>query len=509
MKMHDEINKMRKEYVHEQYSRIVEYFKDYEKISRVKMLDEIYKVYDDPDNIIDICTTRELKFLKMILDNKSEEDFKDKYDWEKTTLRDKFLIDLKKNIPEEIIKKVKQALKRVNWEEKQKTDELNELLVSYCKIHGSVLLSEVCQFGSNITEINPEIIWDHMLNNRLFNYYVFIIAKNIDGIDEDIPVAIFQDYYAIEEEIEEQRRKQRIVGDKKIDLKMAKTLFYNEFDINNPKIIKFLEELEKLPFYWFLAIDAIKQYAMLNLDRKNLKEFIKKIPLMEFADLTNFFKVLDEAMDEMPSGALNGYTPNEVKEIKKKMIKSKKNKSKKNVRQKNACLSKKDAELFYKIYFGLLEFTNKKYKINEHLKIYNNNGIDPSEIVGIIDKYWENKEAVTLEFCLANPYKFSKEELSITAEFKKGIRDMFIVSKFELEYTAFMSDDKIYMVKGVKGNLDNVIPRLPYVVVTSIIPFKENLVYDGILSGLDIKMFDGLSKLIEKEYNVMLKYYHL
>ena len=34
------------------------------------MLDAIYKVYDKEENIIDICTTRELKYLKMVLENK-------------------------------------------------------------------------------------------------------------------------------------------------------------------------------------------------------------------------------------------------------------------------------------------------------------------------------------------------------------------------------------------------------------------------------------------------------
>lgn len=37
MKMYDEINGFRKEYVYEQYTRIVEDFKDYEKITKVKM----------------------------------------------------------------------------------------------------------------------------------------------------------------------------------------------------------------------------------------------------------------------------------------------------------------------------------------------------------------------------------------------------------------------------------------------------------------------------------------
>ena len=37
---------------------------------------------------------------------------------------------------------------------------------------------------------------------------------------------------------------------------------------------------------------------------------------LKIGDLTNFFKILDEAMDEMPSGVLNGFTPNEAKKIK-------------------------------------------------------------------------------------------------------------------------------------------------------------------------------------------------
>ena len=57
--MYDEISSFNKEYIYEKYVRIVESFKDYEKITKVKMLDAIYKVYDNPDNIIDICTTRE------------------------------------------------------------------------------------------------------------------------------------------------------------------------------------------------------------------------------------------------------------------------------------------------------------------------------------------------------------------------------------------------------------------------------------------------------------------
>ena len=74
MKLYDEIKYFRKDYVYEQYVRIVDEFKDYEKITKVKMIKAIYDVYNEPDNIINLCTTRELKYLKKILNEQSTKD---------------------------------------------------------------------------------------------------------------------------------------------------------------------------------------------------------------------------------------------------------------------------------------------------------------------------------------------------------------------------------------------------------------------------------------------------
>lgn len=528
MKMYDKIKHFKKEYVYERYTRIVEYFKDYDKITKTKMLDAIYNVYSDYNNIIDICTTRELKYLRMVLDNKLTLDdllknptelkikyLDEKYNWERENLRNKFLLDYvyykESYIPEEILNKVKDAIKHVNWKEKRKIDELNEIIVSYCKVQGSAILNTVASFGSGITGLSEDVIWKHMVSNKLFNYYVHIISKDFESIGNNIPVAIHQDYYEIEEELEKQRRLQGIAGDRQIDIRSYKRLFYNDFDIENPKIKKFLDELEKLPFFWVSAIKLIRDFAMLNIDRTPLKESIQRVPVLQYHDLTNFFKIMDEAMDEMPSGALNGFTPNEAKEMKLRQVKNEIKKEQSYLKQKNACLSKKDAQLFYKIYFALLEFTNKKYKINQRIKIYNKHRINPYEIKDIVDKFWENKVAIVLQFCLANPYNFTNEELELTSEFKKGIRGMFIIAKYDLEYTAFMEKDKVYMVKGLNDNIDNIISykQLPYVIITSIIPFKNILTYDGMLLGMGVKMGNSFDEMVEKEYDNMIKYYHL
>lgn len=512
--MYERINWYRKDYIFEQYTRIVSKFKNYDRISRKKMLEEVYKVYEDSNNIIDICTCRELKFLKELLAKKdnTEQFLDNKYEWERKNLRDKFLAQDDFDcvfIPEEIKPKVEEALKNIDWAKAKKMDELNEILVSYCKMQGSALLITVCAIVSSLTGIAEEKIAEHMYNNKLFNYYVYIDFR--DFKDKKMLITIYQDYYDIEEELDEQRSIQGIAGTMPLDLRKFKTLFYNDFDINNPKIKKFLVELKKLPFFWFSALEGIREFAMLNIDRTPLKESIANVPSLKDYDLTNFFKVLDAAMDEMPSGALNGFTPNQAKEFEMKKQQIAYNNEKNYVKQQNACLSVKDADLFYKIYFALLEFTNKKYDIKKNFKIYKQLGIDPANLTDIVDKFWENKDSLVLEFCLANPYKFNAEELEITKGFRQGIRGIYFLAKYEEEYTALLSQDKCYMIKGINDNIDNIISYrdLPMPVITTIIPFKNVLVYDSMFLEMGISMGPGFAEVVAKEYDTLMKNYHL
>lgn len=527
MKMREKINNYNKYFVYEQYTRITENYKEYDKITRTKMLDEIYRVYSNYQNIIEICTARELKFLKLVLDNKLPMDslteitdlvelirFNNKYSWEIKTLKNKFLIASNSSdgicIPEEIIENVDKAIKKVQWKEQKKMDELNEILVSYCKIQGSCLMDVLISFANGVTNLNEKTLSYHLLKNKLFNYYVFVYFKDIEMLGDDIPYAVYQDYLEMLDELESQRKIYGLAGTKQIDLRTYKTIFYNDVDIKNPKIKKFIERLEKIPGGKDVLLGFIQEASLLNTDRESFKNRLR-IFLRSEENLNEFFQLMEEAMDEMPSGALNGFTPNEAKEIKlrQKEIQIEKNQS--YVKQSNASLSKKDCALFYKIYFGLLEFTNKKYKINPFIKLYKQKNIDPYEITDIVDTFWENKDTLVLEFCLANPYKFNKEELQLASEFKKGIRDLFIIAKYEKEYTAFMGRDKVYMAKGIHVNIDHIIPykELPYPVTTTIIPFKDVLIYDSILIGVNMRVPEDFYEVVKQDYDKAIKYYHL
>ena len=516
MKMIEEVKGLRKEFVHDVYTRIITNFKNYDKITKTKMIEEIYKVYSDYNNIIDICTERELNYLKLVL-NKDKKYLDKKYEWEKRTLYSKFLVRInhktdEREIPEEIYDNVKEAVSKANLSDVKKKDEINIFAVTYVKIQGSCPMLNIIQIGSPILGITEEELLDHIENNRVFKYYVYVYDKYIEEIDKNITMAIHNDYYHLVDELERERSiqgKRAQVG--AIDYEKYKTLFYNNFDINNKIIKKFLEELDKLPFLSFTAIRPIREYALLNRDRSTLKKSIAEVPANKNCDLTDFFNLMDKAMDEMPSGVLNGLTPNELKEVKKEELEYEVKKERKYVKQQNACLSKKEADLFYKIYFGLLDFTNQKFKIKPGYKIYNKTGINPQDISEIVDKFWKTKDGVVLEFCLANPYKFNSEEIKMTQNFRKGFRDMFIIVEYQKDYTAMMCNDKAYMIKGINSNIDEVIPYkdLPYVVLTSIIPFGDKLIYDGLFMSYNISFGMGFKKTVERDYEGMMKYYHL
>lgn len=555
MKMLEEVKHLRKEFVYEQYTRIVPDFKDYEKITKTKMIEAIYKIYSDYNNIINICTTRELKYLRKVLNGKINkkinipEEFNlqnatddelieilkqsekikqqdKKIAWERKNLYDKFLIRFdyendKEIIPEEIIDPVKQALKQVNWKEKEKIDELNEILVSYVKIQGSTLIVPLIQFVSAITDLEEEAVNHHIFTNKLANYYLFIMKNDSDDYTKNIPMVVYQDYLEYYDELNEQRKKYGMAAPRKIDIDSFKTIFYNDLDINNSKIKKFIQVLEKeIQGYQFdNIIQSIRICALLNEDREPIKNYIKSCigrssyyySQFDFSMIEKIITLMDEAMNEMPSGALNGSTPNEAKELKLEEANYKKKKIEKYQKQQDACLGEKESKLFYKLYFALLEFTNQKYKINPNYKIYKQHGINPQEITDIIDMFWKNKNLIILEFCIVNPYKFTKEEIKVLDGFKKGIHDSFVLVQYERDYTLLMKNGKIYMVKGLNDNIDNIITydKLPCFVETSLIEFNGNIVYDGIISSFPVKFGMNFIKTVEKEYNESMKYYHL
>ena len=70
MKLKDEFIKLPKEMVYDMYLSIVYDCKDYDNITRGKMLDAIIQEYQQENYLYFICTKKELAFLNYIQNNK-------------------------------------------------------------------------------------------------------------------------------------------------------------------------------------------------------------------------------------------------------------------------------------------------------------------------------------------------------------------------------------------------------------------------------------------------------
>ena len=121
-----------------------------------------------------------------------------------------------------------------------------------------------------------------------------------------------------------------------------------------------------------------------------------------------------------------------------------------NGRVNRMTLSPEDAQLFYHLWIPLLNFTNRKYHINPHLKtIARASQIEPPEAKEIADRIWENT-AIIDAYLKKNP-DLPKEHPDIIRGWKRRIYGRFIVERHLKKGSIFISveNEKIYQVSGI------------------------------------------------------------
>jgi len=392
MKLKDGLKKFSKDMVFDSYTKIVEEWKDYEKITKLKMLEEIIKELNNPENIINICTEKELKLLKKII-SKTEFDPK-RHKWELNELWKKcILIDSTIEISEELEESIKKALKIVNWEEVKENDRINEMSIGFVKSQGEVVLYALVSLISGILQIDDKKIFDFYQENKLFKYYTYEEDIYLESMKNNVPVVIYDEYWDIVEELREQRKEYGTATIPNFNSEDFPSIFYNELNINNPKVKKLVDIINKKTFLSYFMIRRIAENCLLYQNSDTISDMFLKICKFEEKDYDKYLHIFNDAIEEIPSGALNGCTPKAYLQLKEDTKKFEEEKRTFNETQVNACLHPKDADLFYKLYFGLIDYTNKLYNVNSNLtKIYKAKYLNPSELNIVIKKLWESKE---------------------------------------------------------------------------------------------------------------------
>lgn len=168
-------------------------------------------------------------------------------------------------------------------------------------------------------------------------------------------------------------------------------------------------------------------------------------------------------------------------------------------------LPKRDVRHFYRLYNSLLFYINKNFNIIKYLRSPRDlPKSDPREVKKLKDKLYDSPELID-SFIKDNPMNFSARDLETIASWRNFIKGRFLIVRHLKNYTVFLGESeppKAYGVLGLITPIEELIgSNVPMMVETTILPFKNRIIYDGTLLPYNIIYGSGIRKRADDFYS--------
>ena len=144
-------------------------------------------------------------------------------------------------------------------------------------------------------------------------------------------------------------------------------------------------------------------------------------------------------------------------------------------------LEQSDAELFYRLWFPLLDFVNRKYRVCPETEwIDKRHGVDADAAKEIADYVWSHTGVI--EEYLAGA-ELTKEHAQIVTGWKQCKPGRYILERHLKKGSAFISveDGTVYMVKGLVSTWEEMLGDSPVLLDAVLIPFRNSIISDGLV----------------------------
>ena len=144
-------------------------------------------------------------------------------------------------------------------------------------------------------------------------------------------------------------------------------------------------------------------------------------------------------------------------------------------------LERSDAELFYRLWFPLLDFVNRKYHVcPEAETIDQAKGVDVCDAKAIADYLWSHTGVIE-EYLAA--VELPKEYAQIVAGWKQCKRGRYILERHLKKGSVFISAEngEIYLVKGLFSSWSEMLGEAPVLLDAVLIPFRGSIISDGLV----------------------------
>lgn len=294
-----EINHYRKEVVYSQFFRIC--FPDdviYEKITRKQMVELIIQQYT-PENIVDVCTVKELKLLKRIVENNYKEVDVHSMPFEKVALYRKYLL-FENEIPDELKESVIEALKFVDFDQKEKQDEPLLCLIGFIRSCGAidpmVVQRQAQKYGLDLRNLET---------NPLFNFWTYYTFDYLMPYDTYGEAILYYDSIPYMDVIANTRLDYELMAPVFLKPESYLSIFYNGYDDTDPDVHALFDHLKKSEdVFDFLKMERILECIESCRMTEHLIPFFPK--LEQFDPKTK--ELFKNAIYKMPMPYLTGMT---------------------------------------------------------------------------------------------------------------------------------------------------------------------------------------------------------
>lgn len=167
-------------------------------------------------------------------------------------------------------------------------------------------------------------------------------------------------------------------------------------------------------------------------------------------------------------------------------------------------LAPNDGKLFFELMWKLQYYVNQKHGFHKNISSMEEYANLPTkQKMKARDELWKTPEIIE-SYAQENPDALPDEELEIIRKWKGFIKGSFFILRHLKKGSIFIKDDRVYAVQGIQDPLDEVIPSyaLPQMVEAILLPFKGQIIYDGLLAGYSIHFGGGIRGNLTHDYTV-------
>ena len=164
-----------------------------------------------------------------------------------------------------------------------------------------------------------------------------------------------------------------------------------------------------------------------------------------------------------------------------------------------------ELELFFKLHRALLFFVNQRLTVIPDMLASPEDfaALPPGVRLKVRDALNANLDLID-SFVGENPARLSDDELDTVRSWRHLVHGKFYVFRELKKYTVFLSTDNrpvAYGVLALSQPFEDLIgPFLPVLTQTVLLPFKDRIVYDGLMSSYNVSFGPGVRRNLNEDF---------